>query len=65
VVYLRRDLHEIFQVTGYEERSGTIEIQTFDGDLDEIEEQNWRALRLHGGLALGCDGLVMGLASSE
>ena len=44
--YLRRDLHEIFQVTGYDERSGTIEIPTFDGDLDEIEEENWRALPL-------------------
>jgi hypothetical protein len=44
--YLRRDMDEIFQVTGYDERSGTIEIQTFDGDLDEIEEDVWRALPL-------------------
>lgn len=44
--YLRRDLGQIFQVTGYDERWGTIEIQTFDGDLDEIEEENWRALPL-------------------
>jgi hypothetical protein len=44
--YLRRDLGEIFQVTGYDERSGTIEIQTFDGSLDEIDEDTWHALRL-------------------
>lgn len=44
--YLRRDLDEIFQVTGYDERWGTIEIQTFDGDLDEIDEENWRGLPL-------------------
>ena len=34
--YLRREVDEILQVIGYDERSGTIEIQTFDGDLDEI-----------------------------
>jgi hypothetical protein len=44
--YLRRDSGEIFQVTGYDERSGTIEIQFFDGSLDEIDEDSWRALRL-------------------
>jgi hypothetical protein len=44
--YLRRDLREIFQVTGYDERSGTVEIQTFDGGLDEIDEETWQSLRL-------------------
>lgn len=44
--YLRRDLDQIFQVTGYDDRYGTIEIQTFDGDVDEIEEDSWRALPL-------------------
>lgn len=44
--YRRRDLGETFQVIGYDERSGTVEIQTFDGSLDEIDEDTWQALRL-------------------
>jgi Family of unknown function (DUF6763) len=44
--YLRWDKGEIFQVTGYDEASGTIEIQSFDGDLDEIEEDSWKQLPL-------------------
>ncbi len=44
--YLRRDKGEIFQVTGYDEKSGTIEIQAFDGDLDEIDEELWSELPL-------------------
>jgi hypothetical protein len=44
--YLRRDTEGIFQVIDCDERSGTIRIQTFDGDLDEIEEEFWRALPL-------------------
>jgi hypothetical protein len=44
--YLRRDKGEIFQVTGYDESSGTIEIQTFDGELDEIDAESWRTLPL-------------------
>lgn len=42
--YLRRDTHEMFQVIDYDDRSGTIRIQAFDGTLDEIEEEGWRAL---------------------
>jgi len=44
--YLRRDKGEIFRVTGYDDRSRTIEIQTFDGDLDEIDAETWSTLRL-------------------
>ena len=44
--YLRRDTTEIFQVTGYDDTSRTIEIQTVDGDLDEIEMEVWRVLPL-------------------
>ena len=53
--YLRSDKGEIFQVTGYDKASGTIEIQTFDGDLDEIDEDAWRELPL--GLAVERDDL--------
>ena len=44
--YLRWDKGEVFQVTGRDERSRTLEIQTFDGDLDEVDEAAWAALPL-------------------
>jgi len=44
--YARWDKGEIFQVTGCDKEAGTIEIQTFDGDLDEIEDESWRVLPL-------------------
>ena len=42
--YLREDTQERFQVLDYDERAGTIRIQMFDGSLDEIDEEAWRAL---------------------
>ncbi len=44
--YARADKGEQFQVVGRDEFSRTIEIQLFDGDLDEIEEDTWNALQL-------------------
>ncbi len=44
--YLHQDKGEMFRVTGYDERSRTIEIQTFDGDVDEIDQESWNALPL-------------------
>jgi uncharacterized protein DUF6763 len=44
--YLHRDKGEMFRVTAYDEPTHTIEIQTFDGDLDEIDEEAWSALPL-------------------
>ncbi len=44
--YTRLDKGETFQVTGYDESSRTIEIQVFDGDLDEIDFDAWYALPL-------------------
>ncbi len=44
--YTRWDKGEIFQVTAYDEESRTAEIQTFDGDLDEIDAETWAALPL-------------------
>ncbi|MDE2136818.1 MAG: hypothetical protein KGJ68_05230 [Gammaproteobacteria bacterium] len=44
--YLRWDKGEIFQVTGCDEDARTIEIQTFDGDLDEIDEESWNVMPL-------------------
>ena len=44
--YARWDKGEIFQVIGCDEGSRTVEIQNFDGDLDEIDQDTWSALPL-------------------
>jgi hypothetical protein len=44
--YLRGDKGEPFLVTGRDDKARTIEIQSFDGDLDEIDENFWSALPL-------------------
>jgi hypothetical protein len=44
--YLREDTGETFLVMDHDERSGTIEIQTSNGDLDELDEEMWRSLPL-------------------
>jgi hypothetical protein len=42
--YLREDTQEMFQVIEDDEQSGTIRVQLFDGSLDEIDTESWRAL---------------------
>lgn len=42
--YLRSDKGELFQVIARDERTGAIEIQNFDGDIDEIDGAAWPAL---------------------
>jgi hypothetical protein len=42
--YLHRDRGEPFQVVALDEDAGTIEIQDFDGAIDEIDLDEWRAL---------------------
>ncbi len=44
--YLRWDKGELFQVTGFDPKSKTIQIQSFGGDLDEIDLKTWAALPL-------------------
>ena len=44
--YERADTAEIFQVTGIDDGAGTIEIQSFDGDVDEVDLRLWSALPL-------------------
>ena len=44
--YTRWDKGEIFQVIGCDLNSRTIETQTFDGDLDEVELETWIGLPL-------------------
>jgi hypothetical protein len=44
--YARADKGELFQVVGLDEHMHTIEVQDFDGDLDEIDDEAWGALPL-------------------
>ena len=44
--YLHRDKGEMFRVTAYDAAAHTIEIQTFDGDVDELDDEAWSALAL-------------------
>ena len=40
--YQHLDKDELFLVTGVDDESGTIELQYFGGDLDEIDLDSWR-----------------------
>lgn len=44
--YLHQDKGEMFRVTGYDHGTRTIEIQNFDGDVDEIDAEAWSTLPL-------------------
>lgn len=42
--YERRDKGDLFQVVALDETQGTIEIQEFDGNLDELDIESWREM---------------------
>jgi hypothetical protein len=42
--YTHRDKGAMFQVVALDEDAGTVEIQEFDGGLDEIDLDEWRTL---------------------
>jgi hypothetical protein len=44
--YARGEKGQEFRVVGRDEESRTIEIQTFDGELDEIDAETWGTLPL-------------------
>lgn len=44
--YTHTDKGEAFLVVGRDERAQTIEIQNFDGDIDEIDDEVWATLSL-------------------
>jgi len=44
--YRHLDKGEAFQVTAIDARTKSVEVQYFDGDLDEIDEATWSALPL-------------------
>lgn len=44
--YLRWDNGELFKVLGWDRRTHSLAIQSFNGDLDEIDEVAWKSLPL-------------------
>ena len=44
--YLNPETGEMFFVTGYDDKSRSIEVQSEDGDISEIDSETWRALPL-------------------
>jgi hypothetical protein len=44
--YTRLDTNEVFLITGYDDKSSSIETQSLNGDLDEIDSENWNLLTL-------------------
>jgi hypothetical protein len=44
--YARADKGGVFRVVGCDEESRTIEIQSIDGDIDEIDGDTWATLPL-------------------
>ena len=44
--YLHCDKGEVFQVIGLDVKARTIETQSFDGDVDEIDEDSWTTIPL-------------------
>ncbi len=44
--YTRLDTKQTFLVTGYDDKSRTIETQAINGDLDEMDDEIWNALPL-------------------
>lgn len=44
--YARADKGEMFQIVGRDEATRSVEIQTLDGDIDEIDADTWCTLPL-------------------
>ena len=44
--YAQAGSDELFRVVGLDERSQTIELQSLEGDLGEIDAETWSALKL-------------------
>jgi hypothetical protein len=44
--YERTDNGGIFQVIGFDDGARTVEIQSFNGDIDELEAEMWASLPL-------------------
>lgn len=49
--YNHLDKGNVFQVVALDEASGTIEIQDFDGGLDEVDMEEWRQMAIESAAA--------------
>ncbi len=44
--YAHRDKGQLFQVVAFDEDDGLIELQDFDGDVDEVDLDTWLEMQL-------------------
>lgn len=44
--WYRNHLHQSFEVVAYDPDEGSVEIQYFDGDVEEIEVDAWKELEI-------------------
>jgi len=44
--YRNLETGEVFFVTGFDQKSRTIEVQSIDGDVSEIDDETWSTLPL-------------------
>jgi hypothetical protein len=44
--YAHRDKGQLFQVVAFDEDEGLIELQDFDGDVDEVDLDTWHEMPL-------------------
>lgn len=44
--YTRRDKGQMFQVVAIDDKQGIVELQHFDGDVEEVELATWQGMEL-------------------
>lgn len=44
--YARRDAHDLFRVVAVDEEADAIEIQNFEGDIEELDWESWAELEI-------------------
>lgn len=42
--YARRDVHDLFRVVAVDVEADAIEIQNFEGDIEELDSESWAEL---------------------
>ncbi len=49
--YKRPDLNDLFEVVAIDDDEGTIEIQYFNGEIEELDQASWKQLEIIGAAA--------------
>ncbi len=44
--YKRPDLNDLFEVVAIDDDEGTIEIQYFNGEIEELDKSSWKQLQI-------------------